>query len=464
MFPICQEIDYQDPIKIYELFCDDDLNIFFDSANNSTLFAEINRYSYIALYPFSTYTVKNFELLETKEILKDPFVFLKNIMNSFKLEKLPDLPPFQGGLAGYFSYDICHYLEDIEYPKIDDSNFPDIVVGLYNVVVAFDHKKKKCWIFSCGFPATSHLERLYYARAQIRHVISVIKKGNKQSRKFEIDKPIRITSNFNEDNYVNMVNIAKNYIRQGDIFEVNLSQRFKAELPDNLDLFSLYKNLRTVNPAPFAAFMKFNDKAILSASPERFICVSENAVETRPIKGTCKRSSAPEEDKKMASQLQSSIKDRAENVMIVDLMRNDLSRVCKDDSVVVQTLCGLETYATVHHLVSVINGELQHAQSSLDLLAASLPGGSITGAPKVRAMEIISELEPNQRGPYCGSMGFISFNGDMDTSIIIRTYTVSGSIVTYQSGGAIVLDSDALLEYQETLDKVYALTNLLRTG
>ncbi len=254
---------------------------------------------------------------------------------------------------------------------------------------------------------------------------------------------------------------AQNYILEGDIFEVNLSQRFKTVLPEELTPYELYLRLRKISKAPFAAYFNFSKMTIASASPERFILLNNGQIETRPIKGTMPRGETIEQDLKFSEALLNSKKDKAENIMIVDLLRNDLSRVCEDDSVHVATLCGLESFATVHHLVSVITGKLKSGYHALDLLKATLPGGSITGAPKIRAMEIISELEPNRRGPYCGNIGFISFTGDMDTSILIRTYAIHHRDVTYQAGGAVVLDSDPAQEYHETLHKSKALHQAL---
>jgi len=229
-------------------------------------------------------------------------------------------------------------------------------------------------------------------------------------------------------------------------FEANLTQRFKARLPDHVKPFDVYRRLRALNPAPFAAYLTFKETVLASASPERFLRLMQGMVETRPIKGTRPRGKTAEEDALLAKELLQSEKDHAENIMIVDLMRNDLSRVCKDHSVKVSQLCGLESF-----------GELHDDVHAIDLLCATFPGGSITGAPKVRAMEIIAELEPTRRGPYCGSIGYIGFNGDMDSSIVIRTYAIKDKDITFQAGGAVVVDSDPRAEYEESLLKANAL-------
>jgi para-aminobenzoate synthetase component 1 len=255
----------------------------------------------------------------------------------------------------------------------------------------------------------------------------------------------------------------RDYIYAGDIFQANLSQRFEAPFSENP--WAFYRRLRTRNAAPFAAFLDFPDAAILSASPERFLQVEVGGrVETRPIKGTSPRGVGPEHDGALGAALIESAKDRAENLMIVDLMRNDLSRVCAPGSVRVPELFALERYATVHHLVSTVVGQLADGADALDLIRATFPGGSITGAPKVRAMEIIAELEPSQRGVYCGSIGYWSVTGALDTSIAIRTALALGNRLYFSAGGGVVADSRPDQEYRETLDKARGIIDVLATG
>jgi para-aminobenzoate synthetase component I len=246
-------------------------------------------------------------------------------------------------------------------------------------------------------------------------------------------------------------------ILAGDIFQANLAQRFEAPVPMGFDHFGFYSQLRKLNAAPFAAYLDHDDFVIASASPERFLQVENGRVETRPIKGTRRRFADPVLDALQARALTESRKDRAENVMIVDLLRNDLSKVCVPGSVQVPQLCGLETFASVHHLVSTVTGRLREGQGAVDLLAAAFPGGSITGAPKVRAMEIITEMERYARGPYCGAIGYIGFDGRMDTSIVIRTASFRAGTCVVQAGGGIVTASDPAAEYDETLDKARAI-------
>jgi para-aminobenzoate synthetase component 1 len=274
------------------------------------------------------------------------------------------------------------------------------------------------------------------------------------------DPRVELRSSFTHEGYLNAVNRVREYILAGDIFQTNLSQRFEAPLVE--PPWDLYRRLRTQNAAPFAAYLDFADALILSASPERFLRVDpDGRVETRPIKGTRPRGVGPEHDAALGRALTESAKDRSENLMIVDLIRNDLSRVCSPGTVRVRELFALEHFATVHHLVSTVVGELQPGAGALDLLRAAFPGGSITGAPKLRAMEIIAELEPSARGVYCGAIGYLSLSGALDTSIPIRTAVVQDGRVYLSAGGGIVADSDAEQEYRETLDKARGMIDAL---
>jgi para-aminobenzoate synthetase component 1 len=268
-----------------------------------------------------------------------------------------------------------------------------------------------------------------------------------------------LTSNFNRDGYLETIRRAVEYVHAGDCFQVNVAQRLL--YPANLAPLELYGRLRTRNPAPFAGYFDLGDFVLASASPERFLWVQDGAIETRPIKGTRPRGASPAEDQVRRDELRASAKDRAENVMIVDLLRNDLGRVCRYGSVQVEALCRVETYRTVHHLVSEVRGRLRPGLGPLDLLRAAFPGGSVTGAPKVRALEIIAELEPTARGPYCGCLGYLGFDGSLDTNILIRTFTAGRGWVQFPVGGGIVADSIPEREYEETWHKAEGLLRAL---
>jgi len=398
------------------------------------------------------------------------------------------LPPFQGGIAGYIGYDWGAVLERLPRPRFDDLRIPDVILGLYDWVIAWDHRIGTAWLISTGLPEEGMAgeryaqERIELVRARLagQEAPSV----NSSMRMSSTSAPpprrpaapsypvhgidgaerIGLRSTFTRQGYLQAVARVREYILAGDIFQANLSQRFQSQW--QAPPYDLYRRLRRRNPAPFAAYLGFHDLAVLSASPERFLRLDEDRrhIETRPIKGTRPRGLGPMHDAALGRALAESRKDRAENVMIVDLLRNDLSRVCRPGTVRVPELFALEHHPTVHHLVSTVVGEIEPGAGVVDLIRAAFPGGSITGAPKVRAMEIIAELEPTQRGVYCGSIGYVSATGAMDTSIVIRTYVALNGQVYFQAGGGIVADSDPELEYAETLDKARGLIETLVGG
>lgn len=459
-----KEIRYCDPISVFDGLHLEKWAILFDSALQNP---QYGRYSYIAVDPFQVLWVKDGLLTLNDVPVKthdNPFQYLKTLLAETSQPNIPDLPPFQGGAAGAFSYDLYQYLENIPAHGLDDTNFPDMALGFYDVVISFDHVLEKAWIISTGLPEKAPEKQSVRAVARLDYFIDLIAQhkitDNRENPVLSKNTGI-YPSDFRKSDYIEAIARVKEYILAGDIFEANISHRFSGEMPPNLLPFDLYKKSHKNNPAPFSAFMNLGDTCVVSASPERFIQLNQSHVETRPIKGTRSRGHTPEIDKQLAAELIHSEKDHAENVMIVDLLRNDLSRVCSDHSVRVTQLCGLESYPAVHHLVSVITGELRPECDAVDLLQATFPGGSITGAPKIRAMEIIAEIEPTRRGIYCGSLGFIGFNGCMDTSIAIRTCTIRGNTVTFQAGGAIVADSCPENEYQETLVKARPLHEAL---
>ncbi len=384
---------------------------------------------------------------------------------------VPGLPPFQGGAAGYLGYDWGAKLERVPRTRYADGAIPDVMLGVYDWVIAWDHGARQAWIIATGLPAQgrARVERAARRLAFVRERLAVRRAGGQAVASHGTDRstvrrPDRppapsypvpdvpgLRSNFTRAGYLDAVARVIEYVRAGDIFQANLSQRFQAPLTGTpLDL---YDRLRGRNPAPFSAYLDCGEFVVASSSPERFLRVEEGRVEARPIKGTRPRGAEPEEDAALAVALAESEKDRAENVMIVDLVRNDLSRVCRPGSVRAPELFTVEQYATVQHLVSTVVGDLEPGHDALDLLRAAFPGGSVTGAPKVRAMQIIAELEPTPRGVYCGAIGYWSVTGALDTSIAIRTCLVRGADVCFHAGGGIVADSDPAAEYAETLAK-----------
>lgn len=449
---LASEIRYRDPVALFALFEHEPYSILLDSA---ILNERLGRYSFIARDPFQKLT-STMEYVHLRELTMEdnPFEVLHSELERFHIENQPGLPPFQTGIAGYFAYDLCHHLETLPRPQQHGGTFPDLMLGFYDCVIAFDHSEKRAWILSSGFPELDPRSRELRAKTRTVELLAILEAGDASLSPHQAPKSLLPTSsNFTRDEYLAAIQRVIDYIFSGDVFQVNLSQRFETVLENGNSPFNLYRQLSSINPAPFAAYFNSGDHQIVSASPERFLKVQNRRVEARPIKGTRPRGSTPEDDQRLANELGLSEKDRAENVMIVDLLRNDLSRVCQPHSVQVPELCSLESYANVHHLVSAITGVLDAEAGPVDLLRATLPGGSITGAPKIRAMEIIAELEPTARGPYCGNLGYIGFDGNLDLNILIRTFFVSGPKVSFQAGGGIVADSDPETEYLETLHK-----------
>ena len=446
--------------------------IFLDS---SLVHQHLGRYSYLAADPFLVLSCKNGQVSirergrsarvlarcdaqpapvtgSTANVCSDPLAHLQRLLRLHRSERLPGLPPFQGGAIGYFGYDLGRYLEMLPSVAADDLGMPDLCVGLYAWVLAHHHQRGRTWLIVN--PVDGGRQAAAERLAEIGGRIAAVRPTEARRLNAMLASLPGIRSNFTRDAYLHAVAAAKEYIASGDIYQVCLSQRLTVDL--DLDPWQLYLRLRAASPVTYGAYLGFAEAKVASVSPELFLRLEGNQIETRPIKGTRPRGRTLEEDAGLAADLRSSEKDQAENVMIVDLLRNDLGRVSRTGTVRVPTLFDLETYSTVHHLVSTVQGELRPELDAVDLLRACFPGGSVTGCPKIRAMEIIEELEPTRRGPYCGSIGFISFGGDMDTSIAIRTALHVGGQVHYQVGGAIVADSDPAAEYQETLDKARA--------
>ena len=458
------EIVYDDPLRAFAAYADSDGALLLDSAQGPEQVPErLGRYSFVAVEPFRSLIGRDRRFRLDGQVSEgNPFDILRRELAAFREASLPGLPPFQGGLAGLLGYDLGRHLERLPTTRTDDIAYPDLAVGLYDLVVAYDHRERRAWILSSGLPERDPARRRARAAARLEACRTRIESAPPLGPTPDAPQPPpEVASNFGRADYEAAVQRVIDYIRAGDIFQANLAQRFRCELPEAPGPFALYRRLRALNPAPFSAFLRFGETVIASSSPERFLRLRDGRVESRPIKGTRPRGRDAEEDGALARALLDSEKDRAENVMIVDLLRNDLSRVCTDDSVAVPELCVLERFATVHHLVSTVTGRLRPECGAIDLLAASFPGGSITGAPKIRAMEIIAELEPTRRGPYCGSIGYIGFDGAMDSSILIRSFAIQGRSATFQAGGGIVADSRPAAEYEETLDKARALMQAL---
>jgi para-aminobenzoate synthetase component 1 len=452
-------------LELFEYFRGEPYAFFLDSAMDP---AKLGRFSLMGSEPFLVLKSRGRQISLIQNgsetaLEGNPLEELGRLLETYRLEK-SDLPaPGSGAAVGYLSYDLCHFVEKLPTRAIDDLNLPECFFGFYDRLLVRDNLLGHTYLVSSGFPEQDDKGRILRANQRLEELKTRLKNKVRLSpapgRLPSSRGASKLKSNFSHSAYVKAVGRARQYIIDGDIFEVNLSQRFESDV--RVTPYELYLKLREINPAPFAAFLDFGEPAIISASPERYLKLSGDRVETRPIKGTIRRGQTPAEDQARAQQLLNSVKDRAENMMIVDLERNDLGRVCRFGSVKVTELAILETYPTLFHLTSTVVGQLREGVSRIDLLKAAFPGGSITGAPKVRSMEIIDELEPTRRSVYTGSLGYLSFDGDLDLNIVIRTFILKGPRAYFQAGGAVVYDSVPESEYQETLDKVRALMEAL---
>lgn len=379
----------------------------------------------------------------------DPFDLLRLQLGE-PAEAMPGIP-FAGGAMGYWGYDLARRFVMLPVQAQDAEHLPDMAAGIYDWAIVLDHQQKTARLVSrLREPATAQVLPQILARLQLGH--------NCQPEAFSVHG--RIRSNFTRVAYQSAFDAVQRYLHEGDCYQVNLAQRYAAHASG--DALQAYLELRRLSPAPYSAFLSMPHCRILCASPESFLRVCAGRVETRPIKGTRPRMADAQQDMQAAQELQHSSKDRAENLMIVDLLRNDLSKSCAPGSVQAPRLFEVESYAQVHHLVSTVTGQLAEGQDALELLRSCFPGGSVTGAPKQRAMQIIEQLEPHRRGVYCGAIGYVGYDGNMETNIAIRTLVYAENEIRFWAGGGIVADSDAAAEYQETLDKAAGMMELLR--
>jgi para-aminobenzoate synthetase component I len=429
--------------QLFDKFANDPWAVFLDSGQPH---CDQGRYDIISSNPYATLvTCDGITKIQTKDDVEtsreDPLVLIKKLLDC--RNATPEGVPFAGGAIGYFSYDFGRSLEDLPRFAKNEENVPEIALGIYDWTVIIDHQENKTWLIGQGndpdtFDNWSELKK------RILNPNPVI-----EFDAFELTSELK--SNMSAEEYAKAFFKVKDYLRDGDCYQVNIAQRFSANTLGSS--WDFYKKLRVNHPAAFGAYIKNPHSTILSSSPESFLRTQSGKVETRPIKGTRPRSFNAETDKKLAEELLGCEKDRAENLMIVDLMRNDLGRTCVPGTIKVDELFKLESFPTVHHLVSTVRGELQPDKHPIDLIKTCFPPGSITGAPKIRSMEIIEELEPNTRGVAYGSVGYIGFNGDMNLNVAIRTLVHSDNNIRFWVGGGVVADSILEEEYQETLNK-----------
>lgn len=410
---------------------------------------QFGRYDILVADPVITFVTTGMQTVVTQadtQVIsdEDPFALVKQAL--LKTPCAHSAFPFTGGALGYFSYDLGRRIEKLPNIAQNDIHMPEMMVGIYDWAIIVDHREKTTHVVSHQFYTS---QDSWHALCALCSATRVANPGH-----FSVDS--EVVSNFNDVSYQQAFDKVQHYIQEGDCYQVNLAQRFTAQVSG--DSWQCYQTLRKLSPAPFMAYMELSfgnhqPIQILSVSPERFLQLKGQQVETRPIKGTRPRFKDPDQDLRSAIDLVTSLKDRAENVMIVDLLRNDIGKVCEQGSVKAEKLFNLQSFANVHHLVSFVTGTLDYQYSAMDLLRSCFPGGSITGAPKLRAMEIIEELEPNRRGVYCGAIGYIGFDGDMDMNIPIRTAVVINGAIYFYAGGGLVADSTHEKEYKETLDK-----------
>ncbi|MEN8763674.1 MAG: aminodeoxychorismate synthase component I [Thiogranum sp.] len=447
------EVPYSaDSAHLFESLADRPWSMFLDSGRP---FVQQGRYDIIVADPMLTLTTRG-PLTEIRsrhrvELSKqDPFALLRRYLQPTAAQ-VPDLP-FCGGALGYFAYDLGRRIEQLPRSAENAEQIPEMAVGLYDWALVVDHERQRSRLVGQG--------RDDRTRQQWQELLARFRNPPAARRR----PPLRVlaapVSSMTYQDYRRAFYRIKHYIREGDCYQVNLAQRFETEVDGSP--WAAYQLLRKMNPAPFGSYLNTPYAQILSSSPERFLQVRGGEVETKPVKGTRPRSSDAVEDRRLAEELRKSSKDRAENVMIVDLLRSDISKTCALGTVQVRKLFDVESFATVHHLVSTVTGQLDSASDALDLLRGCFPGGSITGAPKLRAMEIIEELESYQRGVYCGSVAYVSFDAAMDSSIAIRTLVHSDGRLRFWAGGGIIADSEVDAEYSETLDKAAAFLKLLK--
>lgn len=450
---LMEEINtYLDAFDIYSLFKDDKTVTFLDSGIDPN---NLGRYSLIGINVFTSFKYEDNKCFIDGKMsdTDEPFEVVKRIMKNYKIDNNTELP-YIGGAMGYFSYDLGRSFEKIPEIAVNNMKIPEVYLYFYDNAIIKDNLENKIYITALGI--------LKDSKESIKYIKERISRGNKIICTYLEGKENKFEANFTKEDYLASIDKLREYIKNGDVYIANLTQNFFCET--NKDPYEVYKALRYINPAPFAGFLNIEDFSVISSSPERFLKIKDKIVETRPIKGTRPRGRNASEDLENAKALLESEKDKSELLMIVDLERNDLSKVCKADSIKVTELFKLEKYSTVFHLVSTIAGVLKDEFTALDCLKACFPGGSITGAPKIRAMEIIEELEPTRRNLYTGCIGYLGFDGNVDLNIAIRTIVMKDKKAYFGVGGGITWESIREDEYQETLDKAKALMRCLSSN
>ena len=472
LIPVCKEIsgDLETPVSAYmKIAKNAKYSFLFESVEGEE---KIARYSFLAKDPELIFQSKkrNIEITHfrdghaqknTLKIIDTPFSFLREIMSQYKFVEIAGLPRFCGGLVGYIGYDTVRFFEKLPEKTKDDLSLPDILLILVKDLIIFDHRSHKIKIVSCAQtnPKESRLQKLRAYQKSVDTIDRLINELNQplsadhEGYTQEFDR-LAVHSNVTEEEFKKSVVAAKKHITAGDIIQAVLSQRFEVRIKTNP--LNIYRTLRSLNPSPYMYFLNFNGIEIIGSSPELLVRCEKGIVETRPIAGTRPRGKDDKEDKILAKNLLDDPKEKAEHIMLVDLGRNDLGRVCERGSVQVSEFMLIENYSHVMHIVSNVKGKLRKDKDIFDVLQATFPAGTVSGAPKIRAMEIIEELENVRRGPYAGCVGYFSFSGNLDTCITIRTIVSMNKKAYIQAGAGIVADSDPKREYTETLNKAKA--------
>ncbi len=385
----------------------------------------------------------------------DPYAAVADYVGRFEIAEPNELPPFAGGAVGFFGYDLVRTVEPLGEPNPDPIGLPDMALMISDLLVAFDHQRHEVTLIANAFVEDGGVDEAYLRAVEaIGEMRERLRDPVPPTEASTQSADVRFESNMSREQFESTVSRIIEYVYAGDAFQVVPSQRFTAQTP--VQAFSIYRGLRTVNPSPYMYFLDFGDFEIAGASPEPLVKVTGDRVETRPIAGTYPRGGDEEEDRRQAERLLQDPKERAEHVMLVDLGRNDLGRVCEYGSVSVDELMVVETYSHVLHIVSHVSGRLREGVSAMDVLRSALPAGTLSGAPKVRAMQIIDELEPHKRGSYGGAIGYLSYTGDLDTAIHIRTVVVKDGLIHVQAGGGTVADAQPPYEYNESVNKAKA--------
>jgi anthranilate synthase component 1 len=470
LIPVYREVlaDMETPVSVYRKIARGPFSFLLESVEGGERLA---RYSFLGTEPRLTATLRNGVARVTtpgegtrESRFADPLEFVKGLMAPYRPVPLPDLPRFQGGAVGYLAYECVRYFERLPAPERDDLDLPDAVLLLADTLVVFDHVRHRMRILSHADVDGHGGDVAAAYRAAEARIEALIERIQAPAPPLEGAAPAADASGapestFTRDDYGAVVERAVEYIRAGDIIQVVPSQRLSRPL--RAHPFSVYRALRAINPSPYMYLLQLDDTYVVGASPEMLVQVEDGTVRTRPIAGTRPRGQTEAEDAALAADLLGDEKERAEHIMLVDLGRNDLGRVCRPGTVTVSTLMDVEKYSHVMHIVSQVEGELQPGRDAYDALRSAFPAGTVSGAPKIRAMEIIAELEPCRRGTYAGAVGYFSFDGNLDTAITIRTMVIKDGVAHVQAGGGIVADSQPEYEYQESLNKAAALLRAL---